>query len=95
MTEPTTEQLLHLVDRAADGRLLPAEADQLRDGVRRLQLATAPTVVDRLARERDLAAAKADASRTPETRAAHSGMAAGYDHASQIAAAALDKEPAT
>ncbi|MEU8886701.1 hypothetical protein [Streptomyces sp. NPDC048442] len=30
MTEPTTEQLLHLVDRAVDGRLLPEEAALLR-----------------------------------------------------------------
>lgn len=29
-------QMLHLVDRAADGRLLPAEAQLLRDGITRL-----------------------------------------------------------
>ena len=40
---PTTEQLLHLLDRAIDGRLLPAERPQLRDGIRHLVASLAGT----------------------------------------------------
>lgn len=36
MTTSELQRLLHLVDRAADGRLLPAEARLLRDGIRQL-----------------------------------------------------------
>lgn len=34
--EALRAQLLHLADRAEDGRLLPAEAQKLRDGIRAL-----------------------------------------------------------
>jgi hypothetical protein len=50
MTEPTTEQLLHLVDRAADGRLLPDEAALLRTEIE--QLLTELDGRDEEARER-------------------------------------------
>ncbi|MCM2420290.1 hypothetical protein [Streptomyces sp. RKAG293] len=33
---PSTKELLHLVDRGAEGRLLPVEAELLRAGIRRL-----------------------------------------------------------
>ncbi|UWM52089.1 hypothetical protein N0X72_25425 [Streptomyces carpaticus] len=38
MTAPAAEaaELLHLVERAEGGRLLPGEADLMRDGIRQL-----------------------------------------------------------
>lgn len=35
-TDALRSQLLHLADRAADGRLLPGEARLLREGIRKL-----------------------------------------------------------
>ena len=41
MTGPSAAELLHLVDRAEAGRLLPAEARLLRDGITALAGAVA------------------------------------------------------
>ena len=42
MSRPTIDQLRNLVNRAGEGRLTPAEADRLREGLEALAAAVAP-----------------------------------------------------